>query len=1268
MGGAETVRSGNTNMPLQSRRRSSREDGRGRFGSVSSRLAAPAAALLTLALTSLASGLAATPASASTFGSSSFSSLSFNANGLTPLSVDDSTSCGAGYTDDPTDPTTSDLVCIPDTNLLDAVDKVLGEAAGTPVTVAQAQGSAFTGVLGTSAGQLTVSGPVTDLTGLQVFANLTYLQINTPGNTFTDLTPLSELTKLTSLYLENGALTSADLAPLSDLTGLTTLDLANNHISDLGNMPVLPNAQSIELSGNQIQDPSPLVNDLEQAALLTLTQLDLSDNQISDASPLAALGDAGTIFGANGSLDLAGNQIANFSAFSGWSSTHPIGATGQTILAGHPTGGSVSVTLKTPNGSAVSVSPATAGAYDASTGTLTLTDPSSTSVSVSPDWTVDFTAPAGDPDGPTISGNPAVGQELTASVSGAGSALAGCTNVSYRWLRDGAVFAGALHWTDDVAGAAGVASPGVMGDPGLSPVYYVGAADLGHQLSVQATCEDTSGPDAGLSMTSAPTQLGSPGFGAEQPMLETLDGYSTVGAGSGGSAVNVTTEARSGVVGDPTNPTVPVFISQADGSGDLVNPAQLGLAVTSVSGTMTAAQVTVGGTGSERTISFNPQSVGYSTIVLTLTGTTGLTTTFTLGYYVSMATTPTSRVLEGSSDDSTAIDVGDGYFMDGDDEKNNIRLYNGAVSGREVAQFAPPSVAPTSEMDLEASARQGNQLYFFGSEGNNKSGSIEPARDSVFSEALQGSGADATLTPGVYVSGFRDALIAWDESNANKFGLAAGTAKGNLPELANGLDLEGAEFSPDGSELYLGMRAPIYPASPGGDAVIFTVTNFDTVIADAQAGMPQSQLPQWQFGNPILLNLGGQSIREIRKNADNQYLIIAGQAATEGAGSGPAGNSLWAWDGEPGDQPQELSTVLPADQEAHETGEESGDWEGITDMPNPITAGSQVRLLMDQGFDVLYHSGAYGGQDDKDITGDDYVTKGRTDVFTLTGAVGTIANLSGSGTFPDQAANTIGKAQTITVANGGSDPLSIGQVNVTDTDGSSASDFLITQDHCSQTTLAIGGSCTIQVRFAPQDADATSTAQLVVNSNVPSGSSTMALTGNSSDLPAGQTGQAGSDGANGSAGVTGPAGAAGSGGQTGQTGPAGPAGPAGQTGATGSKGPAGPRGKSGAEVTASVKGKAMAGKRSSLSVTVLAKGVIPTGKVAAKVAGKTVRAQLKHGHAVLNVVFKTSGLRKVTVTYGGSGNVAKASTTTKIKVAVAPKLKPARRRAHHANG
>jgi hypothetical protein len=150
---------------------------------------------------------------------------------------------------------------------------------------------------------------------------------------------------------------------------------------------------------------------------------------------------------------------------------------------------------------------------------------------------------------------------------------------------------------------------------------------------------------------------------------------------------------------------------------------------------------------------------GVLSVDLTVTGTTGRTSTLALRYASSVATTPTSRVLLGSSDASTAIAVGDGCMLVADDEKSYIRLYDATRSGREVAQFAPGNVSG-AELDFEASARKGDTVYWLGSQGNDKDGSYEASRNAIFVEpvysdnpgAWEGIGEmPARITPGAKV-------------------------------------------------------------------------------------------------------------------------------------------------------------------------------------------------------------------------------------------------------------------------------------------------------------------------------------------------------------------------------------------------------------------------------------------------------------------------------------------------------------------------------------
>ena len=155
----------------------------------------------------------------------------------------------------------------------------------------------------------------------------------------------------------------------------------------------------------------------------------------------------------------------------------------------------------------------------------------------------------------------------------------------------------------------------------------------------------------------------------------------------------------------------------------------------------------------------------------------------------------------------------------------------------------------------------------------------------------------------------------------------------------------------------------------------------------------------------------------------------------------------------------------------------------------------------------------------------------------------------------------------MTVTNSGSQELEVEKVRTADSDGASAGDFLVSQDECVGKTIKIGGTCKVQVRFAPSRVDATSNADLVLEGNVDSGAAMVPLTASSTALPAGepgQTGPAGSTGSTGPAGAQGAAGTDGTNGTNGTQGPAGPAGPAGPKGDAGANGETGPRGEKGA--------------------------------------------------------------------------------------------------------
>jgi len=389
------------------------------------------------------------------------------------------------------------------------------------------------------------------------------------------------------------------------------------------------------------------------------------------------------------------------------------------------------------------------------------------------------------------------------------------------------------------------------------------------------------------------------------------------------STIQLSDTALGGVIGDTGNPTLTATVAN-----DTVSADQIQLTATSSNQAVAAdGGISISGTGATRAIAVQPAgAVGYATITLTATAPGAPATTAQFLYGAS-APEPdaTSHFLDGASDASTAIDVGGGYVIVGDDESNVLRLYDTSRSGGPVKTWDFTNTIGASSIDIEAAARYGDTIYWTGSMGNNSDGSVKPARSTLFATTITGSGASTELTlAGVYTN-LRNDLIAWDEANGNQFGFADGAAEGQIPKEINGFNVEGLEFAADGTA-YLGFRAPLLPQSDRHLALVVPVTNLTSLVT---GGGPAT------FGTPMLWDLDGNGIRELRRNADGQYLVIAGSYQEGGD------EFLYSWDGNPAHRPARLGTTLPSFL--------TGAWEGIPSIPDPLANGASVQLLMDTG-------------------------------------------------------------------------------------------------------------------------------------------------------------------------------------------------------------------------------------------------------------------------------------------------------------------------------
>ena len=397
--------------------------------------------------------------------------------------------------------------------------------------------------------------------------------------------------------------------------------------------------------------------------------------------------------------------------------------------------------------------------------------------------------------------------------------------------------------------------------------------------------------------------------------------------------VTLSESALGATIDDSFNPTLEATVADESFTAE-----ELEVTATSSEQTVVPdANIVLSGSGASRTLSLTPVGVGLTTITVTATTPDGVSGHAQFEYGASVAAPDaTSTYLYGSADASSAVDVGDGYFLVADDENSTLRLYNGQHSGLPVktwnfdAQMGNPA-----EIDLEWSARHGDTIVWGGSESNSKTGDLRPSASIVFATNVSGSGAGTELSFAGSYGGLREDLLAWDASNGNAFGFAAAAQDGVQPKQEAGYNIEGMEFAPGGSTTaYLGFRAPIVPPANRRMALVVPVTN---LLELADGGVTHAQ-----FGTPMEWNLGGQGVREIRKNADDQYLVIAGDAGEGGT------QHLYTWDGDPAHQPVATDTALPAP-EAIE-----GAWESIVSVPDPLGDGATIPMIEDNGDTVWY--------------------------------------------------------------------------------------------------------------------------------------------------------------------------------------------------------------------------------------------------------------------------------------------------------------------------
>ncbi|PWW59542.1 ExeM/NucH family extracellular endonuclease [Actinokineospora spheciospongiae] len=395
-------------------------------------------------------------------------------------------------------------------------------------------------------------------------------------------------------------------------------------------------------------------------------------------------------------------------------------------------------------------------------------------------------------------------------------------------------------------------------------------------------------------------------------------------------------------IGDPDNPPAVRTVDVADAQ----SPAN-GLTTTVTSADPAIATGGTTGTGATRTLAVNPVGVGHTTLTVTVSdGDLSAQTTFPVS--VSAALPAGTHNHYGGSDASTAVDLGGGAMVVADDETNVLRVYDREHSRYPASSFDVRAAGlalrdsdVTREIDIEAAARRGDTIYWVGSQGQNSSAKTRLNRQELFTTTVTGTGTTATLALGGSYQKLRDDLIAWDNANGAALGLAAAATRAPEGDGSGptGFNLEGAEFAPNG-DLLLALRGPV---TADGKAVVVPLTNPAALVAaNPTTGTAAT------FGSALRWDLGGRGVREIRKNAANQYLVIAGPSD---GGTGAAGEfKLYGWDGDATHQPVLRAGSLDA---VAATGKP----EAIVSVPDSLTDTSTIQVLADSGDTVFYGDG-----------------------------------------------------------------------------------------------------------------------------------------------------------------------------------------------------------------------------------------------------------------------------------------------------------------------
>jgi hypothetical protein len=243
---------------------------------------------------------------------------------------------------------------------------------------------------------------------------------------------------------------------------------------------------------------------------------------------------------------------------------------------------------------------------------------------------------------------------------------------------------------------------------------------------------------------------------------------------------------------------------------------------------------------------------------------------------------PGTVTFTGMCDASGAVPLTSSTFLVADDEDNVLRAYDAERGGAplwsadisQAIDIAAPKKPgkPAPEADIEAATRAEGLAFWLTSHGRNSSGKLKRERFRFFATTVPDSAATLKVVGRAYVGLLDDVL---HDARFASYGLTEAAAR--APKAEGGLNLEGMTARAEGG-VWIGFRNP----KPGGKALLFALLNPTELV--------QIEGARARLGDPLLLDLGGLSVRALSRLA-GQYLIVAG------GHDGAEASQLYRWDG-----------------------------------------------------------------------------------------------------------------------------------------------------------------------------------------------------------------------------------------------------------------------------------------------------------------------------------------------------------------------------------